>query len=201
MNAPTRSILSVPLLAVGSIALLGCGQQATPTKISYHQVGICKNYATPTSTQQAKANEGFAIFKIDLIDNSQNGNAFYLDPERFYVNQSTAEQKGNIYAQNRRFINPDPKIGSALGVKYVATATIPKGEKFDDVGFALIPLGTNNPSGGAEADQYNFKVTYDTGSGDRGSFDSVAEGIQIVKTNPPDTKYSIIENCKELQLM
>jgi hypothetical protein len=38
-------------------------------------------------------------------------------------------------------------------------------------------------------------------SGDRGSFDSVAEGIQIVKTNPPDTKYPIIENCKELQLM
>ena len=201
MKVSTRAILSVPLLAAGSIALSGCGQHSTPTTISYHQVGICKSYETPSGTQLAKTDEGFAIFKIESIDNSKNGNSFYLDPERFYVNQSTAEQKGNIYAQNRRFINPDPKIGNALGVKYVATTTFAKGEKVDDVGFALIPLGTNNPSGGSLADQYNFKVTYDTGSGDRGGFDSVAEGIQIVKTNPPDTKYPIIENCKELQLM
>jgi hypothetical protein len=201
MKTSTRSILSFPLLAAGSIALLGCGQRSTPTTISYHQVGICKSYETPSGRQQAKADEGFAVFKIESIDNSKNGNLFYLDPERFYVNQSTAEQKGNIYAQNRRFINPDPKIGTALGVKYVTTATFANGEKTDDVGFALIPLGTNNPSGGPESDRYNFNVTYDTGSGDRGGFDSVAEGIQIVKTNPPDAKYPIIENCKELQFM
>ena len=78
--------------------------------------------------------------------------------------------------------------------------TIPKGEKVDDVGFALVPLATNNPTGGPEADQLNFKLEYDTGTSQRGSIESVSEGILFVKANPPDTKYSVIENCKELPL-
>ena len=200
MKLSTVSILSVPLLTAGSIALSGCSKNSTPTTIAYHQVGICKTYEEHGRIQQAKDNEGFAVFKIESVDNSKNSSSFYFEPERFYVNQSTEAQKGNIYAQNRRFMNPDPRIGDALSVKYVSKTSIPNGEKLDDAGFALIPLGTNNPSGGPEAEKYNFNVTYDTGTGDRGGFDSVAEGILIVKTNPPDAKYTVIESCKELQL-
>jgi hypothetical protein len=200
MKTSTLSILTAPLLAAGLIALSGCGKSSTPTKISYREIGICKSYQTPSSTQQAKADEGFAIFKIDSIDNSTNGSPFYLHPERFYVNQSTPEDKGNIYRQDRRFTNVDSKIGAALGVKYVPDSTIAKSEKIDDVGFFLIPLGTNNPSRGPEADQYNFTVAYDTGTGDRGTFDSVSEGIMFAKTNAPNTKYPIVEDCKELAL-
>jgi hypothetical protein len=200
MKPSTISILSVPLLAAGSIALSGCGQHASkPTVITYHQVGICKSYET-SAVQNAKPDEGFGVFKIESVDNSNNGSSFYFDPVRFYVNQSTKEQQGNIYAQNRRFMVPDLRIGEALGVKYVDKITIPNGGKVDDVGFILIALGTNNPSAAAGGDPLNFNVTFDTGTGDRGGFDSVAEGIQIVKTNPPDTKYTIIENCKELPL-
>jgi hypothetical protein len=198
MKPSTISILSVPLLAAGAIALSGCGKSGTPTTITYHQIGICKSFVTAGTPQQPNAGEGFAVFKIDSVDNSNNGSAFYFDPVRFYVNQSTAEEKGNIYKRNQRFMNADTRIGPALGVKYVEKITIPKGEKVDDVGFVLIPLGLNNPSGGPEADKWNFDVTFDTGSGERGGFESVAEGIKIVKTNPPDTKYTVIENCKEL---
>jgi len=197
MKTSTTSILSVPLLAAASIALSGCGQGgSTPTTIAYHQVGICKRYVTTTSTQQARADEGYAVFKVDTVDNTKNGSTFYFDPVRFYVNQSNADQKGNIYKQDRRFMASDSKIGPALGVKYVDKITVAKGEKADDVGFFIIPLATNNPSGGPIADQYN--IAYDTGSGDRGTFDSVNEGILIVQSNPPDT--TIIENCKELPL-
>jgi len=198
MKPSTISILSVPLLAAGAIALSGCGKSGTPTTITYHQIGICKSFVTAGTPQQPNAGEGFAIFKVESIDNSKNGSAFYFDPVRFYVNQSTAETKGNIYKRDQRFMNADSRIGPALGVKYVEKITVPKGEKVDDVGFFLIPLGLNNPSGGPEADKWNFDVTFDTGSGERGGFESVAEGIKIVKTNPPDTKYTVIENCKEL---
>ena len=136
MKTSTLSILTAPLLAAGLIALSGCGKSSTPTKISYREIGVCKSYQTPSSTQQAKADEGFAIFKIDSIDNSTNGSPFYLHPERFYVNQSTPEDKGNIYRQDRRFTNVDSKIGAALGVKYVPDSTIQKSEKLDDVGFS-----------------------------------------------------------------
>jgi hypothetical protein len=200
MKTSTLSILSVPLLAAGSIALSGCGGGggSTPTTIAYHQIGICKGYETTTSKQQARPDEGYAIFKIDTVDNTKNSSAFYFDPVRFYVNQSTPEEKGNIYKQVRRFMASDSKIGPALGVKYVDKITVAKGEKVDDVGFFLIPLGTSNPSGGAEANKYNFEVAYDTGTGERGSFDSVNEGILIVKSSPPVS--TIVENCKELPL-
>ena len=196
MKLSKISILSVPLLAAGAIALSGCGKSGAPTTITYRQIGICQSYET-SAVQHPKADEGFGVFKIESVDNSNNSSAFYFDPVRFYVNQSKPEDKGNIYKRDQRYMIPDARIGPALGVKYVDKITVPKGEKVEDVGFILIPLVLTNPTQGT-ADKYNFDVTFDTGTGDRGTFDSVAEGIKIVKSNPPDTKYTVIENCKEL---
>ena len=184
MKPSTISILAVPLLAAGAIALSGCGKSGTPTTITYRQIGICQSYET-SAVQHPKADEGFGVFKIELVDNSNNSSAFYFDPVRFYVNQSKPEDKGNIYKRDQRYMISDARIGPALGVKYVdKNTTIPKGEKVEDVGFILIPLALNNPTQGPEADKVNFDVTFDTGSGDRGGFESVAEGIKIVKETP-----------------
>jgi hypothetical protein len=105
-----------------------------------------------------------------------------------------------IYGWDRRFVNKDPRFGKAMGVKYVAEAEIQAGQKLEDAGFALIPLATNNPTGIPEADQYNFQLVYDTGSDDRGNMVSASEGIIFVRTNPTDTKWSVVEDCKELPL-
>jgi hypothetical protein len=209
MKTSTRCFLSVPMLVAGSLTLSGCGRSTSaPTVVSYHQVGICKAYETPSGKEEAKSNEGFAIFKIDSIDNTKYNDLFNFDPGRFYVNQSNATQAGgnqyehgSVYSWNRRFVNKDPRFGKAMGVKYVADAMIPKSEKLDDVGFALIPLATNNPTGGPEAEQLNFQLAYDTGTNDRGNIQSVNEGMIITKTNPANTKYTVIENCKDLSLL
>jgi hypothetical protein len=190
------------MLVAGSIALSGCGRSAsTPTTITYHQVGVCKTYETPSGAQQAKNNEGFAIFKIESVDNTKYNNLFKFDPGRFYVDQTTVDGKSKgIYGWDRRFVNKDPRFGKAMGVKYVAEAEIQAGQKLEDAGFALIPLATNNPTGIPEADQYNFQLVYDTGSDDRGNMVSASEGIIFVRTNPTDTKWSVVEDCKELPL-
>jgi len=202
MKASTKCFLSVPMLVAGSIALSGCGRSAsTPTTITYHQVGVCKTYETPSGAQQAKNNEGFAIFKIESVDNTKYNNPFKFDPGRFYVDQTTVDGKSKgIYGWDRRFVNKDPRFGKAMGVKYVAEAEIQAGQKLEDAGFALIPLATNNPTGIPEADQYNFQLVYDTGSDDRGNMVSASEGIIFVRTNPTDTKWSVVEDCKELPL-
>ncbi|MGO9234932.1 MAG: hypothetical protein ACLP4V_12980 [Methylocella sp.] len=202
MKASTKCFLSVPMLVAGSIALSGCGRSAsTPTTITYHQVGVCKTYETPSGAQQAKNNEGFAIFKIESVDNTKYNNLFKFDPGRFYVDQTTVDGKSKgIYGWDRRFVNKDPRFGKAMGVKYVAEAEIQAGQKLEDAGFALIPLATNNPTGIPEADQYNFQLVYDTGSDDRGNMVSASEGIIFVRTNPADTKWSVVEDCKELPL-
>ncbi|HUB62843.1 MAG TPA: hypothetical protein VL996_00050 [Methylocella sp.] len=209
MKTSTMCLLSVPMLAAGALTLAGCGRSAsTPTTVTYRQVGICRTYETPNGIEQAKTNEGFAIFKIESVDNTKYNDLFNFDPGRLYVNQSNAQQMagnvyehGSVYSWNRRFVNKDPRFGKAMGVKYVGDTTLAKGEKLDDPGFAVIPVGTNNPSGGPEADQYNYKLEYDTGTNDRGNVQSINEGMLIIKTNPPDAKYSVVDNCKELSLL
>jgi hypothetical protein len=201
MKTSTQCFLSIPILIAALIALSGCGRSNTPTTITYHQVGLCKSYDTPNGTQHARANEGFAIFKIESIDNPKFNDEFKFDPGRFYVDQTTEEQKTKgIYGWDRRFVNKDPRIGKALGVKYVGEVNIPPGKKLADAGFALIPLATNNPTGRLESDKYNFQLVYDTGSDDRGNIESISEGITFMRTNPDDTKWSVVENCKELPL-
>lgn len=72
MRASTMGFLSVPMLVAGSIALSGCGRSTSaPTVISYHQVGICETFETPNGAEEGKANEGFAIFKIETVDNTR----------------------------------------------------------------------------------------------------------------------------------
>ena len=98
MKSSNISVLAVPMLVAGLIALPGCGGRsaANPTTISYREVGICKSYDTPTGTTAAKPDEAFAVFKIETIDNTKQNNNFNLDPQRLYVDQSGAEQKRKV---------------------------------------------------------------------------------------------------------
>jgi hypothetical protein len=199
MKTSNIAILSVPMLVAGSIALSGCGRRsaANPTTISYHQVGICKSYATLTGDEaKAKPNEGFAIFEIETIDNTKQNSSFNLDPERFLVDQTPAEMKQkNISFQTRHFMVADPRFAQAMGVKSLARAAFPANEKTDVKSFVVVPLGLNSPSDGAAANQYSITLEYDTTTSEQ---QTGSKDIVLTKTNPADTKYSVVENCKEL---
>ncbi len=199
MKTSNIAILSVPMLVAGSIALSGCGGRsaANPTIISYNQVGICKSYATLTgSERKAKPNEGFAVFKIETIDNAKQSSSFNLDPERFFVDQTPAEMKQkNISFQSRHFMDADPKFVQAMGVKGLARASFPANQKTEVNSFVLVPLGLNNPSGGPEAIQYSFDIEYDTTTSEQ---QTGSKDVVVKKTNAADTKYSVVEDCKEL---
>lgn len=190
------------VLIAGSIALSGCGRgTANPTAISYKQVGICKTYDTPSGPKTTRDGEGFAIFKVETIDNSRYSSVFVFDPMRLYVNQSTPEQlaKG-VYNWNRRFVNPDPRFAQNLGYKEILRTSVPASGKIDLNSFVVIPIGTDNPTGGPEENKFNFILAYDSGTDDRGNIQNVSEGISFVRDNAPDTKWTVVENCKELPL-
>jgi hypothetical protein len=199
MKTSNIAILSIPMLVAGSIALSGCGQRSAknPTMISYSQVGICKSYATLTGDEEkAKPNEGFAIFKIETVDNSKQNSVFNLDPERFYVNQTPpAMEQKNISFRSRRFMIRDPRFAQAMGVQGLERAAFPANQKTDVNSFIVVPLHIDTALGGAEASQYSYDLTYDTTTSEQ---QTGANDIVATKTNPPDTKYSVVENCKEL---
>jgi hypothetical protein len=166
MRPSNTSILSASLLISGSIALSGCGRGATT--ISYRQAGICKAYDTAAGPVRARFDEAFAIFKIEAGDNTKPSESFDFDPTHLYVDQSTPEQRAKtaVWDRNRRFVYSDPRFAQNMGVSSAAETTIPGGAKREINGFAVIPLGINNPSGGPEANQYSFELAYDTWSTD-----------------------------------
>ena len=198
MATPTKWFWAVPMLAAGSIALSGCGGRGSsnPTNISYRPLGICKGYETPAGPITAGPNKGFAVFKIESLDNTKYDSSFTFAPERLFVNQSPPVQMAGT--GNRRFVKPDSRFAQTMGFASIPETTVPAGEKRDIKSVVIIPLGIANPSGGAEANQFSFELAYDTGAGDKGDQANVNEGIVFTVTNPPDAKWSLIENCKEL---
>jgi hypothetical protein len=198
MATQTKWFLSLPTLVAGSIALAGCGgpSSSNPTIISYRPVGLCKGYETPDGPVTAGANKGFAVFKIESVDNTKYASSFTFAPERLFVNQSPPVLA--LGTANRRFVHPDPRFAQTMGFTNIPETTVPSGEKRDINSVILIPLGINNPSGGAEANQFSFELAYDTGVGDKGDQQNVNEDIVFTTSNPPDAKWSVVENCKEL---
>jgi hypothetical protein len=106
-----------------------------------------------------------------------------------------------------------------MGVSSAVETTIPEGTKLEINGFAVVPLGVNNPSGGPEANQYSFDLVYDTWStaehetnaaGGTVAFAVVlvewlfggpklaSKNIDLIKTNASETRWSVTDNCKAL---
>ena len=199
MKTSNIAILSVPMLVAGSIALSGCGKRSAtnPTMISYSQLGVCKSYAAQTGNEQkAKPNEGFVIFKIETIDNAKQDSPFYLDPERLMVDQTTAEfQQKDISRRSRRFIDVDPRFAQAMGVHGLARAAFPANQKTDVNSFVIVPLPLDTGLGGPNANQYSFDLVYDTTTTE---VQTGSKDIVTTKTNAAETKFSVVENCKDL---
>ncbi len=204
------SFLSVSMLVAGSIALSGCGRSpSNPTNISYQQIGVCKGYETPDGPVTLGANKGFAVFKIESVDNTKYDDAFVLAPARLFVNQfMPAQAEGSAAKWYRRFGRIDPRFAQTMGFTSVSETIIPAGAKLDINSFFYIPISITNSSDVAEANQFSFELAYDTGgeaaydaaTGERGSQSQpgVNEGIVFTKANPPGMKWSVVENCKEL---
>lgn len=198
MKESKSSALAVAVLAAGSIALSGCGGRSAsnPTTISYRQIGVCKSYDVPTGTEKAKPDEGFAVFKIEAIDNSKISSSFTFDPEHLYVDQTKPEDKNrSLSFQTRRFVNPNPRFSQSMGVKGLEETVVPANQKVDVNSFVVVPLATNNPAAGQ--DPYAFDLIYDTSTTEK----QWGTGEVVTKNaNPPDTKYPVVETCKELAL-
>jgi hypothetical protein len=220
MRLTNASILSVSLLISRSIALPDAAHSAAI--ISYHQVGICKGYDTPAGTVTARSDEGFAIFKIEAVDNTKTSGSFDFDPTHLYVDQSTPEQKAKtaVWDKNRRFVYSDSRFAQNMGVSSAVETTIPEGTKLEINGFAVVPVGINNPSSGPEANQHSFDLVYDTWSTDEhenngpggglffivvmveslfgGPKELGSKTIDLIKTNASETTWSVTDNCKAL---
>ncbi|MGH6813680.1 MAG: hypothetical protein ACREDM_15515 [Methylocella sp.] len=197
------------------------GCDGAPITISYRQVGICKGYDSAAGPVRARSDQAFAIFKIEAVDNIKSSKSFDFDPTHLYVDQSNHEQQAKpaVWDRNRQFMNPDPRFAQSMGVSSAVETTIPEGTKLEINGFAVVPLGINNPSGGPEANQYSFDLVYDTWSTSEhetnaaggglafivvpvqslfGGSKLASKNIDLIKTNASETRWSLTDNCKAL---
>jgi hypothetical protein len=189
-------VSSVPLFIAAIVALSGCDRGPVPSaNLSYRQVGICKGYDTASGPVKAGADEGFAIFKIEALDNSKPSTSFTFDPALLYADQSTPAQKaGNVWNWNRHFVAMNPRFWQGLGLQAPERIVVPSGKKVEIDRFVSIPVGLNNPSGGPEANRLTFEFVYDTETARQGE-KTVNEGIVFTKTSSAET---VLDDCKAL---
>lgn len=203
METSRLYFLSVPVIIAVSM-LAGCGRGSSqPTYISYRQIGICKGFESPSGPVVSKPDEGYAFFKIETVDNTKSNKAFAFDPKLLYVDQSTPEQHAKqLWEWDRRYASTDSRFPQSLGISLAPETTIPAGGKLDVNGFLVIPLGVNNPSGGPEENKFAFQLLHDSGTSENTASGQirVSEGIAFAKSNAADTKWTVVENCKELAL-
>jgi hypothetical protein len=197
MKTSHIAIWTVPLLAAGALGLSGCGQRsnANPTSITYSQLGVCKVWTTPAGMEtKARADEVFAVFKIETVDNTKPSNPFNFDPEHLYVNQSTADQmQKNLSFQTRRFVKPDPRFAQAIGVSRPEMATVPGNQKLDVNGFAFVPVTPGLPADKPPVGN-SFDLTYDTTT----PHEQTQTGEVVITKSNAGATFSVVENCKEL---
>jgi len=199
MKTSNIAIWTVPLLAAGAIALSGCGRRSdtNPTTITYSQLGVCKSWTTPAGTEEtAHPDEIYAVFKIESVDNTKPSDSFTFDPQRFYVNQSTAQQmEKNLSFQIRRFIEGDPRFAQAMEVKAPGGMTsIKGGQKLDVDAYVIAAVSPNLPADKPPVGN-SFDLTYDTTTAHEQA--QTSEGIVVTKTNA-GAAVPEAENCKEL---
>jgi hypothetical protein len=201
----TSRLYFLPVTVFIAVSMLsGCGRGSRqPTNISYRQVGICKGYQAASGPVVSRAGEGYAVFKIATVDNTKSNKAFVFDPKLLYVDQSTPEQHAQqVWEWDRRYTSADPRFPQSLGISLAPETTIPAGGKLDVNSFVVIPLGINNPSGGPEENKFAFQLLHDSGTAETTEHGQIriSEGIVFDKTNADETKWTVMENCKELAL-
>ena len=202
METSRLYFLSVPVFIAVSM-LSGCGKHSgQPTNISYRQIGICKGFESASGPVASKADEGYAFFKIESIDNKSN-KPFAFDPKLVFIDQSTPQQHAKqLWEWDRRFASSDSRIPKSLGISLASESTVPAGGKADVNSFLVIPLGVNNQSGGPVENSLVFGLEYDSGNSENTASGQIriSEGIAFDRTNAADTKATVVENCKELAL-
>jgi hypothetical protein len=198
METSRLYFLPLPIFLTLSIALSGCdGGPAAEANITYRQIGICKGFETPAGAMNAASEEGFAVFKIEAVDNTKPSKGFYFDPSLIFVDQSNPEQKaGNVWNWNRRFVSSDARFAKGLGAPVAVQTSVPSGKKAELNSFVFIPIGINNPTEGPADKQFALDLIYDTGSSEKGE-EKISEGVAFTKTNSAD-KVSVVEDCKTI---
>lgn len=185
---------------IAAATLSGCGRGSdSPVKVTYRQVGICKGFETGSGPLMAKADEGYAFFKFETVENPSS-KAFVFDPKLLFVDQSTAEQKaGQVWEWNRRYATTDSRF-KQLGIPLAAETTIPAGGKADINAFVVVPLGIDNPSKGPESDKFAFDVVYDSMNSENTASGQIriSEGMLFNKTNASQKDWTVVEDCKDV---
>jgi hypothetical protein len=195
-------MVSAPFLFAAAIAASGCDKApAAQTTINYSQVALCKSYNTAKGAVTAPTDQAFAIFKIANIDNAKVSKFFFFDPSMFYVDQSTAAQKtGKVIDMNRRLATTDVKSAPA-GSNAPPKGQVAKGGTMDVNAYTVALVGTNNPSGGPDAKQYDLDLIYDDWSPEYQSYrEGFVSKITMNKTNPAGSTYSVQADCGSIAL-
>ena len=173
--------LPVAAALAAAFVFLGCGPGSVnpdQTLISYRQVGACNGWVEGNVVHSAGPNAAYVVFKVNFINNEKSSKDFAFDPNRLYVPSDGA--------------HVDTNLSLPFGPFALIPTTIPHQKLVGLNGFAGAIVHTSTTSGAVEANQTSYFLSYEPASGD--------PAILLVKENPQQTTWPVIENCAALPL-
>ncbi len=165
-------------LLTAMVLLAGCTPSNGTVTINYEQLGACNGYVDGNSTVSAGPDGAFVLFKINMIDNTEGKTDFAFDPEKLYINGSSPQE----------FISTALSLTQKIGRLGTAAATVPAGTALPQDGYAVVRVSTaRSIDPQQEANQVNYLLSYETGSG--------SPGVLLNKRNANQTQYSGAQDC------
>jgi hypothetical protein len=163
---------------------VGPGCNGLPVTITYHQTGACNGFVSPGGATSAGPNAAYVIFGIERINNALGLSAFAFDPNRLFVQQTTA-----------RFLDSNLALYAQVLGPFAATpTTVAVGA---NLGFVAVAQGatvvsTGTADGAVEANKTSYFLQYDRQPTD--------PQITLVKSNAPITSFPLTQDCKTITL-
>ncbi len=175
MDKLKNALRSATALAIASLVLAGCNT-VPPAVIKYEQRGACNGFTHAGGTTSAGPQRAYVVFRVSTIANTGGAKAvdFPFDPERLYVDQSTAA-----------FVDSDIQI-SALNPFALTGRLVKAGTTETFNGAAIAVVATTDADGAREANQTKYTLRYSAPSNPGGLTEDA---------DPAKTSWAYTPNC------
>jgi hypothetical protein len=201
MMSRRLNLVSLSCVGVSLAVLSGCepGPSGSTVKIHYSQVGACNGYQSGSGVTSKRANQAFAVFRIESIDSTQSGVGFNFTPSRLYVDlEPHKETWGSSLGASFRFVSSDRRFTDPLGVPAIAESKVPARATTPVDRLAFIPVSTKEANGAEEVAKTSYKLLYDPVT--KQTSEVFDPHVELVKSNEAQSSWPTTDDCLHLDI-
>lgn len=201
MTSGRLNLVLLSCVGVSLAVLSGCepGPAGSKVKINYSQVGACNGYQSGSGVTSKRANQAFAVFRIESIDATQSSVAFNFTPSRIYVDlEPNKETWGSSMGAGFYFVSTDRRFTDPLGVPTIAESKAPARATTAVDRLAFIAVPTKDANGSEAVGKTSYRLLYDAVT--KQTSEVFDPHVELVKTNDAQSAWPATDDCLHLDI-